>query len=69
MSDCEFALAILDLMPQDNEWHSFVSGLRKKVCKADDRGTPIDSTSFIIEICDEDWFHNKDDHLSSSVMP
>jgi hypothetical protein len=32
----------------------------------DDRGTPINSTSFIVEIHNEDWFRNKDDHLSSS---
>jgi hypothetical protein len=35
MSDRNFALAILDLMPQDDGWRDFVSGLRAKVRDSD----------------------------------
>ncbi len=41
MTDCEFALAILDLMPQDNIWVSFVSGLWDKLHDADSQRAPF----------------------------
>jgi hypothetical protein len=65
MSDREFALAILDLMPQ-NSWRNFVSGLRTKVRESDTQGLSIASITFITAICDEYWYRHKDDYQATS---
>jgi len=66
MSDRDFALAILDLMPQDNEWRVFLSGLRTKVRDSDSQELPIYSTTFITAIHDEYWYRHKDDYQATS---
>jgi hypothetical protein len=66
MSNREFTLAILDLMPQDNGWMDFVSRLRSKVHDADSQGFPIHSTTFTTAIRDENWHRHRDDHQNSS---
>lgn len=66
MTDRDFALAILDLMPQDDGWRDFVSSLRTKVRDSDSQTLPIDSTTFITTIRDEYWYRHKDDYQSTS---
>jgi hypothetical protein len=66
MSDRDFALAILDRMPQDKEWRVFLSELRTKVCDSDSQELPIDSTTFINAIRDEYWYRHKDDYETTS---
>ncbi len=66
MSDREFALAILDLMPQDDVWRYFVSSLRTKVHDCDRQGVPISSITFIADIRDEYWYRHKDDFNTAS---
>jgi hypothetical protein len=66
MGDHDFALTILDLMPQDDGWRDFVSGLRTKVHNADTQTIPIDSTTFITIIRDEYWYRHKDDAQMTS---
>ena len=66
MTDREFALAILDLMPLDDGWRDFVSNLRTKVRDLDALGSPIRSVTFTTTIRDEYWHRHKDDHQSSS---
>jgi len=68
MSDRDFALAILDLMPQDDGWRNFVSDLRTKVRDSDAQGQPIDSMTFTTAIRDEHWFRHRDDHQMNSVI-
>jgi hypothetical protein len=66
MNDSDFALAILDLMPQDENWRNFVSNLRIKVRETESKGLPIVSRTFITSIRDEFWFRHKDDYQSTS---
>jgi gag-polypeptide of LTR copia-type len=66
MTDRDFALAILDLLPQDDGWRNFVSDLRTKVRDKDAQEVSIDSATFISTIRDEYWFRHKDDHQVSS---
>jgi gag-polypeptide of LTR copia-type len=66
MSDCDFTLAILDLMPQDDGWRNFASGLRMKVCNSETHNLPIHSTTFIATIRDEYWHRHKDDYQTTS---
>jgi gag-polypeptide of LTR copia-type len=66
MSDRDFALAILDLMPQDDDWRNFVSDLRTKVRDRDTQELQIDSTTFISAIRDEYWFRHRDDYQNTS---
>src|SRR6266403_1962981 len=66
MSDREFALAILDLMPQDDVWRYFVSSLRTKVHDCDRQGVPISSITFVADIRDEYWYRHKDDFNTAS---
>ncbi len=47
MTDHEFALAIPDLMPQDNVWTSFVSGLQDKLHDADSWKAPFHLVTLI----------------------
>lgn len=68
MSDRDFALAILDLMPQDTSWRGFLSGLRAKVRDSDALGLPVDSTTFTTAIRDEHWYRHKDDHQNTSQI-
>jgi hypothetical protein len=69
MTNREFTLAILDLMPQDNGWRDFVSGLRSKVRDANTQGLPIHSSTFTTAIRDENWHCHKDDqHLNSQIF-
>lgn len=69
MSDSDFALSILALMPQpeDEGWANLLSGLRMKVRDSDSQGLPIYSTTFITAI--RDYWHSrnlKDDHQTTS---
>ena len=66
MSDRDFALAILDLMPQDDGWCDFVSNLHSKVHDRDAHALPIDPISFITSIRDEYWYRHKDDNQTTS---
>ena len=66
MSDREFALTILDLMPLDGGWRDFVSNLRIKVCDSDALRLPIVSSNFITTIRDEYWYHNRDNHQATA---
>jgi hypothetical protein len=66
MSERDFALAILDLMPQDEGWRYFLSGLRTKVCDSDSQELPIYSANFITAIRDEYWHRHKDDYQITS---
>jgi hypothetical protein len=68
MTDREFALAILDLMPQDNIWTSFVSGLRDKLHEADSHHTPFRSVTLISRIRDEHWCRHKDDDKTQATV-
>ena len=69
MSDRDFALAILDLMPQDDNWRNFVSDLRTKALDSDAHGLPIDSMTFTSAIRDEHWFRHRNDHqMTSSIF-
>jgi hypothetical protein len=68
MSDRDFALTILDLMPLDNNWHVFLSNLRTKVNDFNAQGIPITSASFITSIRDEFWFRHRDDHTNNSEI-
>ena len=62
MSDREFALVIIDNMPQSGRWHEFNSGLRNKVTEYDEHDPPIPvrSAEFIVKIRDECWLRNRD---------
>ena len=53
MTDRDFALAILDLMPQDDRWRDFLSSLHTKVHDLNAQSLPIDSTTFVTTICDQ----------------
>jgi hypothetical protein len=75
MSDQDFALAILDLMPSDEGWRNFLSGLRAKVRDSDSQGLAINSTTFITAIRDEymnrhtpadDYYHQTTSHMFSA---
>ena len=66
MSDCEFALAILDLMLSDSDWQPFLSTLHTTVHNCDKQGVDIDSTSFITCIRDEHWHCHKDSYRNNS---
>jgi hypothetical protein len=66
MTDHDFALAILDLMPQDEGWHAFLSGLRTKVRESDTHGLPLNSSTFTTAIRDEYWYRHKDDYQTTS---
>lgn len=72
LSDREFALAILVLMPEpeDDGWTNLLSGLRMKVRDSDSQGPPIDSTMFITVIRDY-WYsrNSKDDHQIAAHVP
>ncbi len=68
MTNREFALAILDLMPQDSTWTSFVSRLRDKLYDADTWGLPFHSVVLISCIQDEYWCHHKDDDKAQSSV-
>jgi hypothetical protein len=68
MTDRDFALTILDLMPQDDGWRDFVSNLRGKVRESEARNLPIDSITFITAIRDEYWYRHKDDPQSTSTI-
>jgi hypothetical protein len=48
MTDYEFALAILDLMPQDNVWAAFISGLWDKLHDANSQRVPFCSVTLIV---------------------
>ena len=66
MTDREFALAILDLMPQDDDWRNLLSDLRTKVREADTQGLPIKSSTFTTAIRDEYWYRHRDDYQATS---
>jgi len=50
MTNCEFALAILDLMPQDNAWGAFTLGLQDKLHNANSHRVPFHSVTLISHI-------------------
>ena len=66
MNDSEFALAILDLMPQEGGWRDFVSSLHEKVRDTETQNLPIASRSLISTIRDEFWYCHKDDFQMTS---
>jgi hypothetical protein len=71
MSDCSFALAILDNMPQDDgSWRGFLSALRGRVrdYNSQDPPTPIVATEFIAAIHDEFWFRHRSDHGNNAQI-
>ena len=68
MTNHEFMLAVLDLMPEDNGWTDFVSGLRTKVRDADAQRLPIHSTTFTSAIRDENWHRHRNDHQFDSQI-
>jgi hypothetical protein len=62
MSDREFALLVLDNMPNDSNWRNYLSSLWAKVRESDSHQPPlpIHSMDFIVDIRDEYWCRNKD---------
>jgi LTR polyprotein gag-polypeptide-like protein len=68
MTDCKFALAILDLMPHNNIWVGFVSGLQDKLHDADSQRAPFQSVMLISCIWDEYWCWHKDDKKNQSTV-
>ena len=66
MTDRDFALAILDLMPQNDGWQDFLSNLHTKVRDLDAQSLPIDSTTFVTAIRDEYWYRHKDDYQTTA---
>jgi hypothetical protein len=68
MTDHDFALAILDLMPQDDSWRNFVSDLRTKVRNLEAEQRHVDSSTFIIAIRDEHWYRHRDDFQTNSQI-
>ena len=66
ISDRDFVLTILDLMPQDQDWKAFLSNLRMKVCDSDSQGLAIDATAFTTAIREEYWYRHKDDYEIAS---
>ncbi len=62
MMDHKFALAILDLMPQDTAWMSFVSGLQDKLHDADSQKTMFHLVTLISCIWDKYWCWHKDNN-------
>jgi hypothetical protein len=61
MTDHDFALAILDLMPQNDSWRNFVSDLRTKVRNLEAEQRHVDSSTFVIAIRNEHWYRHRDD--------
>ena len=53
ITDSEFALAILDLMPQDDTWRNFTSNLRNKIMVYDEQQQPIHSAAVVTAIREE----------------
>ncbi len=68
MTDHEFVLAILDLMPQDNVWVSFISGLQDKLHDTDSQRAPFCSVVLISCIRDEYWCQHKDNNKNQSSV-
>jgi hypothetical protein len=69
MSDHDYTLTILDLMPQNDGWRDFLSVLRAKVRDTETLGLPIDSVTFTTDIREEYWVRHKDDlQLASNVF-
>ena len=66
MTDWEFFLALLDLMPSDTGWQHFLSTLCTTIHDADQMGVEINSMSFVTRIHEEHWHHHKDDHRNNS---
>jgi gag-polypeptide of LTR copia-type len=66
MSDRDFALAILDLMPPDEGWRGFLSGLRAEVRDSDSQGLAVRSATFITAIRDEYWNRHPDDYQQTT---
>ena len=68
MSDRDFALAILDLMPQNDGWMGVGSRLRMEVRDSVAQGLPIDSATFIAAIRDEYWYQKYDYQTTSRII-
>jgi hypothetical protein len=68
ITDHKFTLAILDLMPQDNAWAGFVSGLWDRLHDADSQRVPFHSITLIACIQDEHWCQHKDDDKTQSTV-
>lgn len=71
MSDRDFALAILDLVPpgRDEGWQNFLSGLWTQVRVSDSQGLPIYSATFITAIRDYCYLHKGYDYQTTSHAP
>lgn len=59
MTNTEFVFAILDLMPEDDNWRGFMGLLRQKALQAEAAKLPIDSVSYISAIRDEYWYKQR----------
>jgi hypothetical protein len=68
MTNHEFTLAILDLMPQDNAWAGFVSGLWNRLYDANSQRVLFHSVTLIPCIQDKHWCQHKDDDKTQSTM-
>lgn len=69
MSDRDFALAIVNLMPQDDSWTVFASSLRTKVHESDMKGLPLRSMTFSTAIHDQYWLRRRDDpEINSQIF-
>jgi hypothetical protein len=66
LSDHDFTLTILDLLPQDDGWMEFLSVLQTKVRNCEALGLPLDSVTFTTAIREEYWAQHKDDNQTSS---
>jgi hypothetical protein len=66
ISNRDFALAILDLMPQDEGWRDYLSGLHIKIHDCDAHSLPINSSSIITGIQDDYWYCHRDDYQTTS---
>jgi hypothetical protein len=68
MTNREFALLILDNMPNDSNWRNYLSSLWAKVRESDSHEPPlpIHSMDFIVDIRDEYWCRNKDNPPTST---
>ena len=61
LSDHEYALLLMNNLPETTEWRSLAGGLRKRVeeCNRATPPTPVSSSEFITSIRDEYHFRNK----------
>jgi hypothetical protein len=66
LSDHDYALTVLDLMPQDDSWRDFLSTLRSKVREYNAQALPVDSSTLTTSIREEYWIKHRDDYQTTS---